>query len=245
MDGLDRIIIVAICSAVGIVSMIAIICFIIWLILHRKSHRTVYNRKSCLFRRQQHQRSNKFFSIKFHNKNERFGKNRFNTSGSSVSLSFNPPHLINQNVKNLDKLSAPTNIERFNKLTDNPFYTSSISPSMSHLALAIQSNQQQSSDRQLNTLYFRFLNELNHILCLQQDQQKPVSPLRYSQSCRRTNDLLPFDYCRSLTPSTITVTSSSNENSLDPLYRKNSHLNSTLIRKAHLAQIRDDTIVLY
>ena len=112
MDGLDRIIIVTICSAVGIISIIAIICFLVWLILHRKSNRTVYNRKSCLSRRQQHHRSNKFFSIKFHNTNKKLGKNRFNTSDSSVSLSFNPPHLINQNVRNLDKLSPSTNIER-------------------------------------------------------------------------------------------------------------------------------------
>lgn len=119
-----------------------------------------------------------------------------------------------------------------------------MSPSMSDLALALQSNSH-SSNHQLNSLYMRFLHELNHILCLQQ-QPRSTTPLRYSQSCRRANDLLPFDYNRSLSPSTITVTSSHNENSLDPIcQRTHSHLNSTLIRKAHLAQIRDDTIVLY
>ncbi|CAF1498423.1 unnamed protein product [Adineta ricciae] len=241
MDGLDRVITITICSAVGAVSMLAIVCFLIWFFCRRKSHDTVQHRKACLFCRQHYQRSNKFFSIKFHNNaGKRPGKSRFSTSDSSVSLSFNPPHLINQNVRNLEKLSTPTNIERFKKLTSEPFYTSS----SSKLALAVQSNQQHSSNYQLNTLYFHFLNELNHILCLQHEQ-RPSTSLRHSQSCRRANDLLPFDYCRSLTPSTITLTSSSNDNSLDPIYRKNSHLNSTLTRKAHLAQIRDDTIVLY
>jgi len=129
-------------------------------------------------------------------------------------------------------------------LKSEPVYTSSssVSASLSNLALAIQSNQQPHNEH-LHTLYFRFLNELNHILCLQQQQRQPTNPLKYSQSCRRTNDLLPFDYSRSITPSSITT---SNENSLQPIYiRTNSYLNSTLIRKARLAQLRDDTVILY
>ncbi len=133
-------------------------------------------------------------------------------------------------------------------MKSEPVYTSSssVSASLSNLALAIQSNQE-SHNQHLHTLYFRFLNELNHILCLQQQQQRqPTNPLKYSQSCRRTNDLLPFDYSRSITPSSVTITSSSNGNSLEPIYiRTNSYLNSTLIRKARLAQLRDDTVILY
>ncbi|CAF1298733.1 unnamed protein product [Adineta steineri] len=244
MDGLDKIIIVTICSAVGLILIIAIISVIIWFILRRKSNTTAYNRKSNIFRRPQYQRSKKFFSIKFHSTNGKTGKSKFNTSDSSVSLSFNPPHLINQNVKNLDKLSTSTNLDRCSKGTSDPIYTSSssISTSMSNLALAVPSEPQ---NQHLNTLYFRFLNELNHILTLQQDQRQ-TNPLKYTQSCRRTNDLLPFDYSRSVTPSAINVTSSSDQNSLEPIYiRTNNHLNSTLVRKARLAQIRDDTIVLY
>jgi hypothetical protein len=33
-------------------------------------------------------------------------KRRFNTNDSAISFSFNPPHLINQNVKKLDQLIA-------------------------------------------------------------------------------------------------------------------------------------------
>ncbi|CAF1187216.1 unnamed protein product [Adineta steineri] len=112
MDGLDKIIVVTICSAVGLILIIAIISVIIWFILRRKSNTTAYNRKSNIFRRPQYQRSKKFFSIKFHSTNGKTGKSKFNTSDSSVSLSFNPPHLINQNVKNLDKLSTSTNLDR-------------------------------------------------------------------------------------------------------------------------------------
>ncbi|CAF4097703.1 unnamed protein product [Adineta steineri] len=118
----------------------------------------------------------------------------------------------------------------YSKGTSDPIYTSSssISTSMSNLALAVPSEPQ---NQHLNTLYFH---------------QRQTNPLKYTQSCRRTNDLLPFDYSRSVTPSAINVTSSSDQNSLEPIYiRTNNHLNSTLVRKARLAQIRDDTIVLY
>ena len=41
-------------------------------------------------------------------------------------------------------------------------------------------------------------------------------------------------------------TNSSNNNSLEPIYiRTNKSSNATLIRKARLAQLRDDTAILY
>ena len=57
--------------------------------------------------------------------------------------------------------------------------------------------------------------------------------LKYSQSCRQTNNSLPYDYYRSLS-------------SLEPIYiRTNKPSNASLIRKVHLAQLRDDTAILY
>jgi hypothetical protein len=112
MDGLDKLIIITIGSGIGLISIISIICFIIWFILHRKSNATNYNRNPPILYRQKYQCSKKFFAIKFHNNKGHIEKNRFNTSDSSVSLSFNPPHLINQNVKNLEKLSSSTNLDR-------------------------------------------------------------------------------------------------------------------------------------
>jgi hypothetical protein len=64
--------------------------------------------------RQQYQRSQKNLSTMnaMHNKRKR-RKRRFNTNDSTISFSFNPPHLINQNVKNLDQLipiESPENL---------------------------------------------------------------------------------------------------------------------------------------
>lgn len=85
-----------------------------------------------------------------------------------------------------------------------------------------------------------FLNELDHVL-------RVKHPLKHSQSCRQTTDFLPFDYYRSISPpSTVTETNSSQNNSLEPIYiRTNKPSNATLIRKARLAQLRDDTAILY
>ena len=113
-------------------------------------------------------------------------------------------------------------------------YPSSISseyPSIPKTATSIQSYQK------LNSLHFRFLNELNLVLSTKQEQ-KPTNSLKYSQSCRQINDRLPFDYYRSITPSTITFASSNN----DVLFQ---YSNATLMRKAQLAQLRDDTGILY
>jgi hypothetical protein len=57
--------------------------------------------------------------------------------------------------------------------------------------------------------------------------------LKYSQSYRQTNNSIPCDYYRSLS-------------SLEPIYiRTNKPSNASLIRKVHLAQLRDDTAILY
>jgi len=113
--------------------------------------------------------------------------------------------------------------------SNEPIYASAstVLTSISNLAVPCQ---------QINTKHFHFLNELDHVLRVKQ-------PLKYSQSCRQTTDLLPFDYYRSISPpSTITETNSSNNNSLEPIY---SRPNKTLIHKAQLAQLRDDTAILY
>jgi hypothetical protein len=73
-------------------------------------------------------------------------------------------------------------------------------------------------------------------------EPRPTYPIKYSQSCRQRNELLPFDYYRSMTLST----SSSVENLFEPNYIRTTHCsNATLMRKARLAQLRDDTAILY
>ncbi len=121
-----------------------------------------------------------------------------------------------------------------------PVYTSSSSTStpISNIPLAFQSYPH---GQQLNNVHFQFLNELNHVLYSQQGQQL-VNPVKYSQSCRQTNDLLPFDYYRSVTPSI----NSSHANFFEPIYNRTTSCSDvTLMRKARLAQFRDDTAILY
>jgi hypothetical protein len=118
-----------------------------------------------------------------------------------------------------------------------------VSTPISNLTTALQSYPQ---TQRLNNLHFQFLNELNHILSLKHEQ-RPINSLKYSQSCRQTNDSLPFDYYRSISPpSIITGTNSSTDNSLEPIYIcTNKYSNTTLARKARLGQLRDDTAILY
>ncbi len=82
----------------------------------------------------------------------------------------------------------------------------------------------------LNNLHFQFLNELNHILCLKHEQ-RPSNTLKYSQSYRQQNDSLPFDYYRSITPSSISGS--------------NQYLFESNPRRTTLTQFRDDTAILY
>ena len=92
----------------------------------------------------------------------------------------------------------------------------------------------------------RFLTELDRVLRSRQDEQER-RPVKYSQSCRQATDLLPFDYFRPLSPSlTIPELNSSEANSLEPIcIRTNKYSNATLLRKARLGQLRDDTAILY
>ncbi|CAF5029247.1 unnamed protein product, partial [Rotaria magnacalcarata] len=174
-----------------------------------------------------------------------------------ISFSFNPPHLINQNVKNLDKLvplesSFTTNlwhpedtspagkVNHFdrcntNSASETAHTPSSLSTSISHPIKDLQYYQQ------LNALPFHFLNELNRGIVTRQGQP-PMNPIKYSQSCRQPTDLLPFDYFRSIAPSIILT----NDDSLEknPIQTPK-YSNATLMRKAHLAKLRDDTAILY
>ncbi len=117
--------------------------------------------------------------------------------------------------------------------SNEPIYTSSstVLTSISNLAVPCQ---------QINNQNFHYLNELGHVL-------RVKHPLKYSHSCRQTTDLLPFDHYRSISsPSTTTETNSSNNNSLEPIYiRTNKSSNAALLHKVQLAQIRDDTAILY
>ena len=96
-------------------------------------------------------------------------------------------------------------------------------------------------------IHQRFLTELDQVLRSKQDDQQQRRPVKYSQSCRQATDLLPFDYYRSISPSlTIPELTSSEENSHAPIcVRAPKYSNATLLRKARLGQLRDDTAILY
>ncbi len=126
-------------------------------------------------------------------------------------------------VKKTNKISQIT-ISFFYFSSYEPIYASSstVLTSVSNLAvIPIQINTNQ------------YLDELDHIL-------RVKHPLKYSQSCRQTTDSVPFDYyCSISSPST-------QNNSLEPIYtRTNRSSNAALIHKIHLAQLRDDTAILY
>ncbi|CAF1025511.1 unnamed protein product [Rotaria sordida] len=270
LDARDKIIITIILSIVGLICMLLIICFIIWFIIRYyrlKTKRMNSNEENnsppiSSYHRQQYQRTQRFPSIKLNhnnnniiNKKRKRKKRRFNTNDSALTLSFDPPHLINQNVKNLDKLltsestltanswhyeeTLPKKHCYYKNPSNEPVYASSST------VLTTVSNLTGTHEN-LNNVHYRFLNELDHVLRLKQEERRKHS-LKYTQSCRQTTDLLPFDYYRSISPpSTIIETNSSNQNSLEPIYiRTNKFSNLTLIRKARLAQLRDDTAILY
>lgn len=115
MDDRDKIIISAVLSIVGVTSIIFIVYLIIWFVLRRKSKSTNHVRNPSIPYRQRFERSQNAVLTRLDSNKRRKRKRRFNTNDSAISFSFNPPHLINQNVKNLDKLlplesSSPTNL---------------------------------------------------------------------------------------------------------------------------------------
>ncbi|CAF3268407.1 unnamed protein product [Rotaria socialis] len=257
MDDRDKIIIAVVFGIVGAISIIVIICLIIWFIVRHKSNSKNHTKNPSIPHRQQYERSQNISLTKYNSNKQRKRKRRFNTNDSAISFSFNPPHLINQNVKNLDKLaplesSFTTNlwhpedtspagkVDNFdrcyiNSTSEAAHIPSSLSTSISHPIKDLQCYQQ------LNALQFHFLNELNRGIVTRQGQP-PMNPIKYSQSCRQPTDLLPFDYFRSITSSIILT----NDDSLEknPIQTPK-YSNATLMRRAHLAKLRDDTAILY
>ncbi|CAF3442987.1 unnamed protein product [Rotaria sp. Silwood2] len=115
MDERDKLIITIVFSVIGFISIIIIICFVTWFILRRKTNSTNQNKSLSMPYRQQYEHSQNILITKYDSNKRKKRKRRFNTNDSSISLSFNPPHLINQNVKNLNRLlslesSLPINI---------------------------------------------------------------------------------------------------------------------------------------
>jgi FtsZ-interacting cell division protein ZipA len=107
-------------SILGFITIIIIICLIIWNIHRRKSKSIKNIQHTPISYQQQYQRSQKLTSNNIINNKRKKSKRRFNTNESDISFSFNPPHLINQNVKNLDKLLAnkPSSVHYEDKQLD-------------------------------------------------------------------------------------------------------------------------------
>ncbi|CAF0824564.1 unnamed protein product [Adineta ricciae] len=257
-DERDKIILIIICSVISFVFIIIIISFIIWLIIHQ--YRSKNQDKQSIDRHPPspiptYHRTQKIPPVSniHHIKGKK--RRRFNTNESTITLSFDPPHLINQNVKNLQKLlnnestltaSSWHYEETFPKrycchqnLSSEPVYASSSTVLTSVSNLALPSTRPSHPN-------IHFLSELDHVLRSKQNE-RPKPSLKHSQSCRQPTDLLPFDYYRANTsPSTITGTNSSSRNSLEPTHDSTrKYPNTTLARKARLGQLRDDTAILY
>jgi len=112
----DKIVLIIIFSIIGFTFILLSFCFLLWRIIcyYRSKTRRMnfngenYSRPISSYHRPQYQRSQKYVSTKFdinnnNNKRRRKRKRRSNTNDSAITLSFDPPHLINQNVKNLEK----------------------------------------------------------------------------------------------------------------------------------------------
>jgi hypothetical protein len=109
----DKIILTIIFSIVGFILIVLIICFLFWRLIRyyrSKSREKNWNKQynSSPYYRAQYPRSQKYLSTKFdmnpNHYQRKARRKRSNTNDSAITLSFNPPHLINQNVKNLEKL---------------------------------------------------------------------------------------------------------------------------------------------
>lgn len=122
-DVSDKITIIIISSIIGVILIVLILSSVIWCIVRHyrlKAQRLNSNEENNSppipsYHRQHYQRSNRLPSVKINtdnntNKNndnnikKKKKRRRFNTNESALTLSFDPPHLINQNVKNLEKL---------------------------------------------------------------------------------------------------------------------------------------------
>jgi hypothetical protein len=109
----DTIIVIIVCTIVGFLLLVLIVCFILWCIIRQYRLRSKRfessderNVQTTSSYRQQCPRWQKSActSKAEHKHTKRKKRPRLNTNESSISLSFDPPHLINQNVKHLDKL---------------------------------------------------------------------------------------------------------------------------------------------
>src|SRR5690348_10372477 len=104
MDERIKIIIAVVLSVIGFISIVIIFCLIIWFILRRKLNLKNQNKNLSTSHRQQYERSHNVLITKYDNNKRKKRKRKYHTNDSSISLPFDSPHLINQNVRNLDKL---------------------------------------------------------------------------------------------------------------------------------------------
>lgn len=256
----DLLIVIVVCSVVGFLLFILIICSCFWLIIRHyrsKSRSLTMNDDNdsaiVTTNRTHYQRAKKLPQNKIEeNRRRRKGK-RYNTNESAITLSFDPPHLINQNVKNLEQLIHNENTlamqsypyddysRQSNHSSSEPVYASSstVVTSISNYTVPMTptTNIQQ-----------RFLNELDQVLKLKNDESSaPSSKLKYSQSYRQYNEPLPFDFHRSSSPKPFNNDFLCNQHrSPYSLYiRTTDPSNNTLIRKARLGRLTDDTAILY
>lgn len=106
----ETLIVIIVCSISGFLLLLFIICLFFWFTIRhyrlksKRFHMNDDNESPVM--RQRYQRSQNLPANKIEKRNRlrRKRKERFNTNNSSISSAFDPPHLINQNVRNLDQL---------------------------------------------------------------------------------------------------------------------------------------------
>lgn len=108
MDEQDKILTIVF-SVLAFILLVIVISICIWCCYRRRRRR----HSIIHFRQEYHQRKPRQPTNQFIQNRHKRRKKRFNTNESAISFSFNPPHLINQNVKNLDQLLANESLERF------------------------------------------------------------------------------------------------------------------------------------
>lgn len=180
MDEREQLVVIIVCSVVGgLILLTAILIFVCCLLRERAT----YERR---YRPSHRHRSSRKYTKK---------PARVNTNDSSISVPFDPPHLINQNVKHLDQLLSSnstltakswyyTETAPASEHQSNPVYpcSSTMSTSVSDLVLALR-NYQHYRQQPTDNLQTRFLSELDDVLRTKRYSPSSYS-LGYSQSYR-------------------------------------------------------------
>ena len=95
----DQLILTILFSIIGFILLVFLICCSCWRIIRSYHLKIKQKHQEEIYQRKYY--SNKFRQPIYRKTKKR--QKRSKTTDSTITMSFNPPHLINQNVKNLEK----------------------------------------------------------------------------------------------------------------------------------------------